>query len=347
MNEREKFMKICLELAEKGLGKVAPNPMVGCVIVHNNEIIGQGYHQKYGESHAEVNAINSVKDGSLLSNSTLFVNLEPCSHFGKTPPCADLIVKNQIAEVIIGCRDNNPIVSGKGIEKLKNGGCKVETGILEKECLQLNRRFFTFHEKKRPYIILKWAQTKDGFIDKNRNSLSEASPLIITGEQARKLSHKWRAEEQAILVGTTTALLDNPQLNVRFSEGKNPVRVLLDKDLRVPDDYYLLDGNSETLIFTSKNSESGKEVKYIVIDFKKDIIEQVLLELYQRNIQSVIVEGGTKMINSFLEQDLWDEARVFVSSVHIGKGVGAPVINAKPVSEKAVGEDQLLFYRNK
>lgn len=338
-------MQRCLDLAKQGLGNVAPNPMVGCVIVHKGEIIGEGYHEKYGEAHAEVNAINSVKDQSLLSSSTLYVNLEPCAHYGKTPPCADLIVSKKIKYVVIGSIDKNVLVSGKGIEKIIKAGVDVKTGVLEDECKELNKRFFTFHEKKRPYIILKWAQTDDGFIDHNRN-LQQNFPLNISSIESKKLSHKWRSEEQAIIVGTNTALKDNPKLTVRNVKGKNPLRILIDKDLKIPKDFYLLDNSTETIVFTGISKEKKSKTLYIKIDLNSDIIPQILNELYKKEIQSVIVEGGEKLLNSFIKSGLWDEARVFTSPEKISAGISAPLLNIKPVSVERIGNDELKFYRN-
>lgn len=368
MHQQFIYMKRCLELAAKGLGHVAPNPMVGCVIAHNDKVIGEGYHQHYGAVHAEVNAINSVKDQELLNTSTLYVSLEPCSHHGKTPPCVDLIIQKKIPHVVIGSVDSNPLVSGKGIEKLKSAGIKVEYGVLEKECRELNKRFYTFHEKKRPYIILKWAQTKDGFIDKLRSANEVGQQLRISSEASARLIHEWRSQEQAIMVGTNTALLDNPQLNVRLVKGKNPVRIVIDKELKIPKHYHLLDGASPTLIFTNLKKENSTNIEYITVKGTKDyacdeklrqasegrgtdensFINSILPELYQRNIQSVLVEGGTKLINSFIQQNLWDEARVIVNENTIQTGVKAPELGGlSSLSEMVIGEDTILFYSNK
>lgn len=341
MQIAEQYMQRCLDLAVKGLGSVAPNPMVGCVIVHNDQIIGEGYHQKYGEAHAEVNAINSVTERSLLPQSTLYVNLEPCSHYGKTPPCTDLILQHNIPHVVIGTSDNNLLVNGKGIEKLTKGGCKVEVGILADKCIQLNKRFFTFHSKKRPYIILKWARTEDGFIDKKRNSIQEDAPLNISSEESKILNHKWRSEEQAIMIGTNTAVLDNPQLTVRKVKGKNPIRIIVDKSLSIPVNYKLFDNNSETIVFTETEKNSRENIKYIKIDFTKNVIGQILDELFKKNIQSVIVEGGAFLINSFIKEDIWDEARIFISSLKINDGIPAPCLIEKAISENFVGQDRL------
>lgn len=344
MSKNETYMKRCLDLAVKGLGQVAPNPMVGCVIVYDDEIIGEGYHEQYGQAHAEVNAINSVKSKEFLKKSTLYVNLEPCSHFGKTPPCADLIIENKIPYVVIGSIDTNSLVSGKGIEKLAKAGIDVKVGVMEAECKNLNKRFFTYHEKKRPYIILKWAQTSDGFIDAKRNEENTSKPIQISNSDSKKLLHLWRSQEQAIIIGTNTALLDNPQLTVREVKGKNPLRITIDKWLRIPKHFNLFDKSTPTLIFTSIDEPSQKNLEYVKIDFEKTIIPQVLKELYKRNIQSLLVEGGELLLKSFIDEGFWDSARVFVSDKELKKGVTAPIMNQKPVIKENISGDKLLFY---
>ncbi len=339
------YMKLCLKLAQKGKGKVEPNPMVGSIIVYNGKIIGKGYHKRYGDWHAEVNAINSVKNKRLLTNSTLYVNLEPCSHYGKTPPCTDLIINSKIPKIVIGSVDSNAIVSGKGIKKLEQAGCTVKYGILDKENRELNKRFFTFHEKKRPYITLKWAQTIDGFIDIKRTPKQKSAR--ISNSAARKLAHKWRSEEQAIIIGTNTALLDNPRLTVRYVKGKNPLRLILDRSLSIPKTYALLDHSTSTIIFTANKKKPEHNLEYITIDFTKDVIKQVLDELYKRKIQSLIVEGGAKLINSFIKQNLWDEVRVIVSPKRFNVGVAAPHFARKPYKTVVIKGDKIYFYRNK
>jgi diaminohydroxyphosphoribosylaminopyrimidine deaminase / 5-amino-6-(5-phosphoribosylamino)uracil reductase len=349
MNVHEKYLKHCLVLAQKGFGKVAPNPMVGCVIVYKEKIIGQGYHMKYGSAHAEVNAINSVKNKKLLKGATLYVSLEPCSHFGKTPPCADLVIAMGFKYVVIGTIDPNPLVAGKGLQKLVSAGCDVKVGILEDECRELNKRFFTFYEKKRPYIILKWAHTSDGYI-----GLADGKGRIqISSNESSKLLHQWRSEEQAIMVGTNTALVDNPQLTVREIKGKNPTRILIDRQLKVPSDFHLLDGSVPTIIFTAKENLGKKNVEYVVLDFKKDVLKQIMVELYKRKIQSLIVEGGAKLLNSFIQNNLWDEARVFTNKKNLNEiiekgvsGVEAPKIAGKAIAYGKSGNDQLLFLSN-
>jgi diaminohydroxyphosphoribosylaminopyrimidine deaminase/5-amino-6-(5-phosphoribosylamino)uracil reductase len=346
MDTAEKYMRRCLELAQKGEGNVAPNPMVGCVIVLDNEIIGEGYHEQYGKAHAEVNAINSVNDKSLLKKATLYVNLEPCSHFGKTPPCADLIVEHNIPYVVIGTIDTFAQVSGRGIEKLAKAGIDVRTGVLEDECKELNKRFFTFQEKQRPYIILKWAQTSDGFIDVIRSEDGTDKPLRISNDASQKLSHTWRSLEQAIIVGKRTAMADNPQLTVREIPGKNPLRIALDRNLTIPKNYFLLDKSTPTLIFTSADTASEPNLEYKRLNFDDELLPQILETLYEKNIQSLIVEGGTKLINSFVHNGLWDEARVFISQQTIEDGVNAPELNLRPASKEDVEGDQLLVFKN-
>ena len=339
-------MKRALELAQKGFGSVAPNPMVGCVIVVDDKIIAEGYHRQYGQPHAEVNAINAVTDKEILKQSTLYVTLEPCSHFGKTPPCADLIIEHKIPTVVIGSLDPNVLVSGKGIEKLVNAGINVKSGIMEEECKKLNKRFFTFHKKKRPYIILKWAQTKDGFIDQERTEDSTQKALQISNKDSKKLLHKWRSEEQAIMVGTNTALLDNPQLTVREVEGNNPLRVTIDKWLRIPKTFHLFDKTTPTLVFTAINEPSVTNLEFIKIDFELPVIPQMTAELHKRNITSLLVEGGEQLLNSFIDSGYWDEARVFVSEQLINKGVKAPILKTLPLKTENNSGDKLLFYVN-
>ena len=346
MGNDSKYMLRCLELAAKGKGNVAPNPMVGSVIVLNDVIIGEGYHMKYGEAHAEVNAVANVTDKSLLSQSTLYVNLEPCSHFGKTPPCASLIVEHKFKRVVIGAHDTNELVAGKGIEKLKSAGIDVTVGVLEKECKELNKRFYTFHEKNRPYIILKWAQTSDGFLDISRNENEQEKRLKITNEHSNALSHSWRSEEQAIMVGKNTAILDNPMLTVRNTSGKNPLRIATDRNLTIPNNYALLDKSTPTVIFTSADAVSEKNLEYIKIDFDEAIIPQMMRKLVEKNIQSLIVEGGTHLLDSFIAAEIWDEARVFIADKKIGDGVNAPSLKEKPMSKEDVNGDVLLRYKN-
>lgn len=331
-------MQRCLALARKGFGHVAPNPMAGCVIVYKGKVIGEGFHRKYGSAHAEVNAINAVRDKSLIKHATLYVNLEPCSHFGKTPPCADLIVSSGIQYVVVGAIDPNPLVQGRGLKKLVSAGCDVKLGILENECRELNRRFYTFYEKKRPYVILKWAETSDRYIGVS------GARYQVSGEKATQRVHQWRSQEQAIMVGTNTALEDNPRLTVRKLKGQNPLRIFIDRQLIVPQGHHLLDGKVPTVVFTQmKNSVKGN-LEYVSLDFEKDVLKQVLAALFKRKIQSVIVEGGAKLLNSFIEQGLWDEARVLSAkkkSLGNHKGIRAPKISGATVSKKKIGSDEL------
>lgn len=346
-SSHEQYMYRCLELAKLGFGETAPNPMVGSIVVNHQKIIGEGYHHKFGEAHAEVNAINAVKDKSLLSESTLYVNLEPCSHFGKTPPCSDLIIQHKIPRVVIANVDPNRLVKGKGIEKLKNAGIEVTTDILKAEGEELNKRFFMFHRKSRPYIILKWAQTEDGFLDIERTPGKPQSPTWITSEEARMLVHKWRSEEQSIMVGTNTAFLDNPKLNVRDWVGKHPTRILIDRQLRLPQNLNLFDGSIPTLVFTHREVEEDEnpKVQFITIPFDEYLPEHMLGELFRRQIQSLIVEGGAKLINSFTEALLWDEARVFTGNKFFGSGVIAPKLGVAPVATENWRDFKLEVFR--
>jgi diaminohydroxyphosphoribosylaminopyrimidine deaminase/5-amino-6-(5-phosphoribosylamino)uracil reductase len=345
---REDYMLRCIELAHLGFGVTAPNPMVGSVIVHNETIIGEGFHQKFGGPHAEVNAINSVTDKGLLSESTLYVNLEPCSHFGKTPPCSDLIIKHRIPRVVVCNIDPNLQVKGKGIEKLRKAGIEVITGILETEGEKLNKRFFTYHRKSRPYIILKWAQTEDRFIDVERHPSQPQQPTWISDDDALMLAHKWRSEEQAIMVGTNTAFIDNPKLNVRHWTGKNPVRVVIDRTLRLPHSLHLFDGSVRTLIFTQQEIEDQDKtnLQLITVPFDEYLPEHILGELYRQQIQSLIIEGGTRLITSFLSANLWDEARVYTGNKYFGSGLPAPLMEKEPVITETWGNCRLNYFTN-
>jgi diaminohydroxyphosphoribosylaminopyrimidine deaminase / 5-amino-6-(5-phosphoribosylamino)uracil reductase len=338
------YMQRCIDIAGEGLGNTSPNPMVGSVIVHHNKIIGEGYHKKCGGPHAEVNAINSVKNKALLNESTLFVNLEPCSHYGKTPPCADLIIKSGIKRVVISNVDPNPQVQGKGIEKLKSAGVEVFTGILEHEGEILNRRFFTFQRKRRPYIILKWAQTSDGFIDYKRDVSDIQKAAWITNNFARILVHKWRTVEDAIMVGTTTAIKDNPTLNVRDWVGKNPVRIVPDRNLRLNRNLNLMNGMYPTIVFTSPENKTTpvENVTFIPVVFDNHAPSFILDEMYKMNIQSLIIEGGSALLKSFINAGLWDEARVFVGNKMFMNGIKAPSMPVPPdfVSN---GDDYSLY----
>lgn len=338
----EIYMRRCIELAKCGFGTASPNPMVGAVIVHNGKIIGEGWHRRCGEAHAEVNAVNSVKNKSLIKESTIYVSLEPCAHVGRTPACADMLIREGIPNVVVGSIDPFEKVAGKGIEKLKNAGVDVKIGVLKQECDWLNRRFFTYHTKRRPYIILKWAQTADGFID-NIRSDSTQKPLKITNVNFDRLVHKWRTEEDAILVGTRTALLDNPQLTARLWAGRNPVRVCIDRELKVPESSKILDNQAKTIIINGKKEGTNDNLIFCKADFDENIVPQVLDILYRNEIQSVIVEGGAQTINSFLSLGLWDEARIFTNGDEIGTGVKAPHFN-HPIAKSEIKDRITLNY---
>jgi diaminohydroxyphosphoribosylaminopyrimidine deaminase/5-amino-6-(5-phosphoribosylamino)uracil reductase len=342
----KKYIQRCLDIARLGLGNVAPNPMVGCVIVFEDKIIGEGYHRKIGEKHAEVYAIESVKDKSLLSKSRLYVNLEPCSHFGKTPPCVDLIIKYKIPEIVIGTVDPNEKVKGKGIERLKQAKSIVQTGILENECMELNKRYFTFINKKRPYIILKWAQTLDGFIDIQRNHNTVAQPTWITNETARILVHKWRNEEQAIMAGKNTIKKDNPQLTNRYWRGKSPVRIILDRENNLNRNLNVFDKSADTLIFNSKEDKSEQNLRWIKIDFNENVLGKIIRYLYERGIQSIIIEGGTKLLGNFADINLWDEARIFIGNKLFQNGVKAPSLPGKILHINEIDGSKLIYCIN-
>jgi diaminohydroxyphosphoribosylaminopyrimidine deaminase / 5-amino-6-(5-phosphoribosylamino)uracil reductase len=347
MPTHEIYMQRCLQLAALGAGNVSPNPMVGSVIVHNGKIIGEGYHHTYGEAHAEVNAINAVianysNHAELLAQSTIYVSLEPCAHHGKTPPCADLIVKHHIPQVVVGCRDPFSQVDGKGIEKLTEAGAEVIVGVLEAECRELNKRFFTRVQKHRPYIILKWAQTQDGFF-----APADKCQYWITGTEARKLVHKWRSEEDAILVGKNTVAIDNPKLNTRYWQGKSPKRVIIDRRLELNSTLHIFDKRIETLVFNEVKTDIDDNIKYIALeDFERFVPQYIMYQLYMQDVQSVIIEGGVHTLNSFIEAGLWDEARVFTGRGDLLAGIKAPEISGTLVAEEKVGEDSLRVLAN-
>lgn len=340
----EFYIVRCLELAKKGIGTTRPNPSVGAVIVHNNKIIGEGFTSPYGGPHAEVNAINAVQNQELLKEATIYVTLEPCSHHGKTPPCADLIIEKGIPNIVIGCVDTNSLVAGKGIERLKKASRNVIVGVCQKDCIEHHRRFFTVQNKKRPYIILKWAETKDGFIAPLTKD--EQKPVWISNQYSQQLVHKWRSEEHAILVGTNTVIADNPSLTVRNWKGNNPIRIVIDKNLRIPSEVTVFDGNVKTIIVTEEKKEENQHVIYEQIDFSFQVAEQICEVLYKHQIQSVIIEGGAKTLQTFIDANLWDEARVFIGDVVFGEGVKHPIFNAKLSSEEKIDNDTLRIYRN-
>ncbi len=347
MANHEKFMQRCIEIARMGAGRVAPNPMVGCVIVHNGRIIGEGYHIEHGGPHAEVNAIRSVKRPQLLRASTLYVSLEPCSHHGKTPPCSDLILDEHIPQVVVGTGDPFAEVAGKGIKKLQNGGVQVEAGVLNNECRWLNRRFFTYHEKRRPYIILKWAQTPDGFIDRERDQDQPAQPVWISGILARTLVHKSRTEEGAILVGTNTVIKDNPSLTARDWSGRSPVRLVIDRDRRLPADLSLFDGQVTTVVFTENPGRKAINAEYCRIDFQDNVLQQILAEVYKREILSIIVEGGAYTLQQFISSGLWDEAHIYSGTRFFFRGVKAPSITGAIIATESLDSTTLTVVVNK
>jgi diaminohydroxyphosphoribosylaminopyrimidine deaminase/5-amino-6-(5-phosphoribosylamino)uracil reductase len=321
--------------------------MVGAVVVYNDKIIGEGYHQYFGGAHAEVNAIKAVKDSSVLSASTLYVNLEPCSHLGKTPPCSDLIIGKKIKKVVIGTIDPNSVVSGKGIERLRNAGVEVIENILSKKCYELNKRFFTYHRHKRPYIILKWAQSRDGYIDILRTPETPIGPNWISNPVSRMLVHKWRSVEQAVMVGTNTVVYDNPSLDNRFWTGNSPLRVVLDRTGRIPEAFKVFDGRLPTLVFTETDRQSKNNLEFIHTDFQSDVLTQVLQYLYNRQIQSVLIEGGRKLIQSFIDKNLWDEALVFTGHSNFNSGIKAPQIDVSSNSIQSILSDKLIIYQNR
>ena len=334
MKIHEKYIKRCIEIAKNGLGTTRPNPMVGCVIINNNRIIGEGFTSAYGGNHAEVNAIQSVSDKTLLKTSTLYVTLEPCNHHGKTPPCTQLIIQHEIPHVVIGTSDSNHIVNGKGIEALKNAGCTVTVGILETECKIHHKRFLTFHNKKRPYIILKWAETNNGFIAPE--SKRSKMPVWISSQISRQLVHKWRTEEHAILVGAQTVLSDNPELTARTWKGQNPIRIVLDSYGTLPKSNLIFNNEAKTLVYSAGE-----------IDFSKNPVKQLMDLLYLEHIQSVIIEGGRKTLQAFINENLWDEARVFKSeTVMFSNGIKAPEFNACPSKKTTLATDTLSYYYN-
>ena len=345
MKINEKYIRRCIELARNGLGTTYPDPLVGSVIVYDGKIIGEGWHKKSGESHAEVNAVKAVKDKSLLKKATIYVSLEPCSHFGKTPPCCDLIIKNNIPNVVIGTVDPNVKVAGNGIKKLIEAGIHVTVGVLEEECNALNKRFFTFHKKKRPFIVLKWAESQDGFIAPTEKL--EKKPVWITNQYSRQLVHKWRTEEQAILVGTQTAIDDNPKLNARDWSGKNPIRLVIDQNNRIEKNNHIFDNQAVTIVF-SKSIDTIKKENTIfeILDFEKNIAEQIVQILYQHQIQSVIIEGGRQTLQTFIDANLWDEARVFVGSIKFKEGTQAPTLAKNQFKKQSIGTDELTQTKN-
>lgn len=335
-------MRRALELATLGRGSVSPNPLVGCVIVHGDRVIGEGWHQRYGEAHAEVNAVRAVADPALFPEATAYVTLEPCAHFGKTPPCADLLIQKKIKRVVICNEDPFPLVDGRGIQKLLAAGIEVQTGLLAEEGRELNQRFFTWVEKKRPYIFLKWAETADGFM-----APPDRRPVAISGALSHQLVHKWRTEEDAVLVGTATARHDNPRLNARLWQGRNPTRLVIDRTLQLPPDLHLFDGSQPTRVYHETGSPVAQEgVTYVPLSADEPFLPQLLADLYHNKLQSVIVEGGAALLESFLKEGLWDEAQVFKSPKTLGAGVAAPMVRGTLKSSEKIGEDWLMSYHS-
>lgn len=340
----QQYIGRCIQLAKLGAGEVAPNPMVGAVLIYEDKIIGEGFHKKYGGPHAEVNCINNVeeKNRSLIKKSTMYVSLEPCAHHGKTPPCSDLIIKHKIKKVVVGCRDIYEKVAGKGIEKLQNAGVEVVTNILENECLELNKRFFTFHQRKRPFIILKWAQSSNGKIG------SENKRILISNDYSNRLVHKWRSEESGILVGTNTVLEDDPLLTTRLWKGKSPVRIAIDKELKLPLSFKIFNQDSKTIIFNLYKSAIEKNLQFIKLE-KDNFLNEIVHSLFENDIQSVLVEGGAKTLQSFIDEGLWDEARVICNEeLIIEDGISAPEMKDCILikQEKCLGNGIDYYKRN-
>ncbi len=346
VNLHEKYISRCIELGKNALSSTYPNPRVGCVIVYKDTVIGEGYTNPYGGNHAEVNAIESVKDKSLLKHASLYVTLEPCSHFGKTPPCADLIVKHKIPHIIIGTIDSNEKVSGRGIKKLIDAGCSVKIGVLENECNEHHKRFFAFHNKKRPYIILKWAQSKDGYISPVKKK--ETKPIWITNKYSRQLVHKWRSEEASILVGTKTVVEDNPSLTTRNWEGNSPVRVVIDRELKTPRNSSVWDNSTKTIFISDMTIKEKVELDNIFIekiDFTKNIALQICDAIFKHELLSIIIEGGATTIQTFIDEGLWDEARVFTGDQNFTEGTKAPILSREMISEQKIMSDTLKTYK--
>ncbi len=338
-------MARCIELALKGLGEVAPNPMVGAILVHEHQIIGEGYHEKFGEAHAEVNCLNSVavENEDLVSKSVLYVSLEPCAHFGKTPPCVNLIIEKGIKKVVIGCQDSFKKVNGKGIERLQDGGVEVVVGVLEEECINLNSHFFTYHQKQRPFIILKWAETADGKIAGISNER-----LMISNAITSTKVHQWRSEVMAILIGTNTALKDNPSLDNRLWTGKSPIRMVIDGSGRLPNSLKIFNDSKPTIIFKYKQEAQYGKVQFIQLVQNKSMLLQIMDYCYANNINSMLVEGGAQLIQSFIDEGVWDEARIIInSSLNIGNGLNAPQLNAALLyNQEAILGDTIFYYKN-
>jgi diaminohydroxyphosphoribosylaminopyrimidine deaminase / 5-amino-6-(5-phosphoribosylamino)uracil reductase len=332
------YMLRAIELARLGQGSVSPNPVVGCVIVENDEIVGEGWHRKFGEAHAEVNAVDAVHDKSRLKRSTVYVTLEPCSHFGKTPPCADMLIREGVKKVVVAVLDPNPLVAGKGMSKLKAAGIEIITDVLADEARTMNRRFLTFFEKQRPHIILKWAETSDGFIARENYDSK-----WISDEYSRQLVHKWRSEEDAILVGANTVRYDDPQLNVRQWTGRNPLRIVLDRQLRLSDEFAIFRDGQPTLVYNTLKNSLNHHVEFVQVT-EHDFIHHVVEDLYKRKVHSILVEGGSQILQAFISAGLWDEARVFVSQARFENGIQAPNMQQHPDRIEDLQNDKLKLY---
>ncbi|QCX53694.1 bifunctional diaminohydroxyphosphoribosylaminopyrimidine deaminase/5-amino-6-(5-phosphoribosylamino)uracil reductase RibD [Elizabethkingia sp. JS20170427COW] len=340
MQQYEKYMRRALQLAQKAIGNTYPNPLVGSVIVHQDRIIGEGWHHKAGEAHAEVNAINSVKDKELLKQSTIYVTLEPCAHYGKTPPCALKIIEMGIPKVVIGSLDPHDKVNGKGISMLKEAGVEVVSGVLKEECDELNKRFFCYQQKKRPYLILKWAQSVDGFMDSN------FQPYAISNALSQQVNHQLRAHEHAILVGTSTILHDNPNLTIRHYSGQNPIRVIIDKELKIPESFKIFNQEAVTWIFNRKIDKEEGNTWWIKIDVEQEVLPQLMDILYQQQVQSLIVEGGAATLSHFLKSELWDEIWVFeAEDLVLHQGTKAPELKYQPTSVEILKDNILKKYK--
>lgn len=340
---KEKYIKRCIEISEKGISLASPNPSVGAVLVFEDRIIGEGFTSPFGGAHAEVNCINAVKneDKAIISKATLYVSLEPCSHYGKTPPCSLLIINSGIQKVVVGSLDPNPLVAGNGIKMLQEKGIEVITGVLKEACEFSNRRFYTFHQKKRPYVILKWAQTPNGFFAPKDNR-----QFWITNKYSKQLVHKWRTEEMAILIGKETARIDNPRLNARLYKGKNPIRIVIDKNLELPEDLIIFNQEIKTIVYNSIKNETDTFIEFIQLDFAKDVEKQLLHTLFKLQINSVIIEGGAKTLDAFIKTNLWDEARILTGKNELQDGISAPKIEGKLKTEYTLGSDNIKLITN-
>ncbi len=343
MNMQEKYMQRCIDISKQGISLASPNPSVGAVLVFENKIIGEGFTAAFGGAHAEVNCINSVSKANKhkIKNATLYVSLEPCSHQGKTPACSLLIIEKGIQKVVVGSLDPNPLVAGNGIKMLQDNGIEVEIDVLKEACRFSNRRFYIFHTKKRPFVILKWAQTKNGYFSPINNE-----QFWITNKFSKQLVHKWRTEEMAILVGTNTAKIDNPRLNARLYKGKNPLRLVIDKNLNLDNSLHLFDRSIPSVIFNNIKNEKSNNLEFVKLNFEKDISIQILDFLYQNNINSVIIEGGVKTLESFIENNLWDEARILTGNTELKEGKKAPKILAKEIEEINLKGDFIKIISN-